>query len=295
MALGALGVATSGVFVALSGTSPGTATFFRCLLALPLVWPLACNERRHEGRLSWRGGAVAAGAGVLFAGDALLWTRAISEVGAGLTAVLVNAQVLLVPLLALLIDREPLSRAFLGIVPFMVAGIVLTGGVFETGVPGSAPAWGTIHAVLAALCYSGFLFLLRRNGQTGRAVQSYCGVLASAAIVALLVGALWSGIAVTPGWSALGWLVLTAAGSQVCGWLLVALASSQLSSMGGAALLLLTPVGALALAALVLGEQPTSAQLFGCALMLVGAYAASAPSSSWRWLTGPVRRVFGPS
>lgn len=295
MALGALGVATSGVFVAFSGTSPSTATFFRCLLALPLVWPLVCSERRHEGRLSWRGGAVAAGAGVLFAGDALLWTQAIFEVGAGLTAVLVNAQVILVPLLALLIDREPLARAFLGIVPFMVAGIVLTGGVFETGVPGSAPAWGTIHAILAALCYSGFLFLLRRNGQTGRAIQSYCGVLASAAVVALLVGSLWSGITVTPSWSALGWLALTAVGSQVCGWLLVALASSQLSSMASAALLLLTPVGALALAALALGEQTSLLQLFGCALMLTSAYAASASSSSWRWLTGPARRLLGTS
>ncbi|WP_179951544.1 hypothetical protein [Halopolyspora algeriensis] len=52
-------------------------------------------------------------------------------------------------------------------------------------------------------------------------------------------------------------------------------------------------LGALALAALVLGEQPTLLQLLGCALMLTSAYAASASSSSWRWFTGPVRRLLG--
>ncbi|SDP28832.1 EamA-like transporter family protein [Actinopolyspora xinjiangensis] len=295
MVLGALGVATSGVFVALSGTSPSTATFFRCLLALPLVWPLSHRERRREGRLPWRGGAVAAGAGALFAGDALLWTRAVFEVGAGLTAVLVNAQVLLVPALALLIDREPLPNAFLRTAPLMAAGIVLTGGVFDTGAAGSAPVRGTIHAILAALCYSGFLFLLRRNGRAGWAVQSYYGVLASAAIVALVLGTLWSDITVTPGWSALGWLGLTAAGSQVCGWLLIGLASPHLNSTTSATLLLLTPVGALALAALVLGERPSPLQLLGCALILASAYAASVPNSSRHQLTGLFRRLLGSS
>lgn len=276
MALGALGVATSGIFVGLSGTSPGTATFFRCLLALPLLRPLIGGERRHEGGLPWRRGAVAVVAGVLFAADAMWWTQAIFEVGAGVTAVLVNAQVVIVPLLSLLVDREPLRRGFVLVLPFMVVGIVLTGGVFDTGAAGSAPLRGTIHAVLAALCYSGFLFLLRRGGRTGQPVQSYHLVLVSA-VVAVITGAPWQGVTLPPGWAALGWLALTAVCGQVCGWLLIALAASHLDSTTSAAVLMLTPVGALALSALVLGEQPTVPQLLGCALVLASAYAASSP------------------
>ncbi|WP_034274444.1 hypothetical protein [Haloechinothrix halophila] len=52
-------------------------------------------------------------AGALFAAEALLWTQAIYQVGVGLSAVLVNTQVVMVPLLAVVIDREPLSRRFL--------------------------------------------------------------------------------------------------------------------------------------------------------------------------------------
>ncbi|MET9027051.1 DMT family transporter [Nocardia sp. NPDC004168] len=291
MAVGALGVATSGVFIDLSGVAPATATFFRCALALPLLWPLAGGERGREGALSWRQAAVAVTAGVLFAADALLWTRAIYEVGAGLTAVLVNAQVVIVPLLALLIDREPIRGAFLVVSPFLVAGILLTGGVFETGASGSDPVSGTVHAVLAALCYSAFLFLLRRGGHNGQVVQSYRVVLLSAAVV----GALWPGVTFTPGWAELGWLALTAVCGQIGGWLLIALATAHLSSTVSAAMLMLTPVGALALAAVVLGEQPTMLQLSGCALILVSAYAASTSGSGRRRITATVRKRLGDS
>ena len=275
MAIGAIGVSASSIFIDLSGTTPGTASFFRCALALPLLVVLARIERRQEGALSWRRWAVAVAAGVLFAGDALLWTQAIFEVGAGLSTVLVNAQVFIVPLLALLIDRERLRRAFLLMLPVMVVGILLTGGVFEAGSSGSNPTLGTIHAILAALCYSGFLFLLRRGGATGHVVESYGVVVAAAAAVSLGAGALWQGVTLAPGWAAVGWLALTAACGQVLGWLLVALATSHLPADVGAALLMLTPVGSLVLAALVLGQQPTWLQLIGCALVLASAYLAS--------------------
>ncbi|MGH3412576.1 MAG: DMT family transporter [Marmoricola sp.] len=285
MALGALGVSASAILIDLSGTSPGTATFFRCVLALPLLWPFATRERHRGGGLSSRRRLTAVAAGVLFAGDALLWTQAIYEVGAGLSTVLVNAQVVLVPLLALLVDREPVGGRFLLILPVMMAGILLTGGVFENGATGTNPTWGTIHAILAAVCYSGFLFLLRRGGHTGQAVQSYRDVVITAAVVALIAGALWQGVTLTPGWAATGWLALTALCGQVLGWLLVALATPHLSSTVGAALLMLTPVGALVLSALALGQYPTVLQILGCVLVLVSAYTASSPAPPWRTVT----------
>jgi len=52
-------------------------------------------------------------AGALFAGDMLLWTQAIGEVGAGLSTVLVNVQVVMVALLAWAVDREPVPHRFL--------------------------------------------------------------------------------------------------------------------------------------------------------------------------------------
>lgn len=56
----------------------------------------------------------------------------------GLSAVLVNTPVVMVPLLAVVLDRETLSRRFLLIRP--VTCTLRTGGVFETGATGSSPA-----------------------------------------------------------------------------------------------------------------------------------------------------------
>jgi drug/metabolite transporter (DMT)-like permease len=286
MAAGALGVSTSAVLIGISGASPGTATFYRCALAAVLLLPLVIYEWRREGAPTNRQRLYAPAAGLLFAGDALWWTQAIGEVGAGLSTVLVNAQVVIVPLLALAVDREPISRRFLAILPVMIIGIVLTGGVLEEGAGGSRPLAGTVHALLAAACYSGFLFLLRRGGSEGRIVQTYQYVVVSAALVSLGAGFLWNGMTLAPGWARFGWLVLVAFGGQVAGWLLVALATPRLPSEVGAALLMLTPIGALALGALVLGERPSPLQITGSAAILGGAYFTSRRANRAKPATG---------
>ncbi|MEV6290742.1 DMT family transporter [Streptomyces sp. NPDC051896] len=277
MAIGALCVSASAVLLDLAHTTPGTASFYRCVLALPALVALAGAEHRREGAPPRRRYALAFAAGVLFAGDMLLWTQAIAEVGAGLSTVLVNVQVVLVPLIAWAVDREPVPARFLGWLPLLLMGVVLTGGVLERRVSvGTDPRWGTAHAVLAAVCYSGFLYLLRRAGHRGQVRQTYTVVIASAAVVSLLAGPAWYGFDVTPGWRVLGWLLAVAVTSQVVGWLLVATASPKLASHVGAILLLLTPVGAVALGAVVLGERPTPLQLTGCVLILISAYFTTA-------------------
>lgn len=64
----------------------------------------------------------------------LWWTQAIPEVGAGLSTVLVNTQVAIVPLLAWLVDRERTGPRFLWALPVIIAGVMLAGGLFEHGV-----------------------------------------------------------------------------------------------------------------------------------------------------------------
>ncbi|MGW0228404.1 DMT family transporter [Actinopolymorpha singaporensis] len=275
LAAGALGVSGSAVLIDLSRTSPGTASFYRCLLALPLLAPLVALERRRSGVLSRRLHLFAVAAGVLFAGDMLLWTQAIAEVGAGLSTVLVNLQVVFVPLLAWLVDRERVTSRFLVVLPLLLVGVALTAGVVDGGAAGSRPVAGAVHAGLAALCYSGYLFLLRRGGHGGPVIAAYGDVIATAAVVSLVLGAVWHSVDLSPGWTAIGWLALVSVCGQVIGWLLVALASPRLPSHIGAVLLLFTPVGAVALGALVLHERPTAAQLLGCVLILGCGYFAS--------------------
>jgi drug/metabolite transporter (DMT)-like permease len=276
LGVGALCVSASAVLLGLADTTPATASAIRCLLALPVVGVLAARERCSVGRLSPRGYVSAAACGVMFAGDMLLWTQAIPEVGAGLSTVLVNAQVAVVPLLAWLVDREPVQRRFLFALPVVAVGVVMAGGVLEHGLSGTDPVRGTVHAVGAALCYSGFLFLLRRGGQAGQPMQTYAAVLVTAAAAAVAVGPWWHGLQLRPGWATMGWLVAVTVTGQLLGWLLVAYFTPKLPSEVGSALLLLTPVGAVLLGMVALAERPSTLQLAGCALIVVAGYAGTA-------------------
>lgn len=274
VAAGAVAVSATAIFVDLAGCQPGTASFYRCVLALPFLLPLAWSERRGtQGRsgtqrLGRRELLAAVLAGVLLAADMLLWTQAIYDVGAGISTVIVNVQVILVPLIALAIDREPITRLFLATLPVMVLGVLLAGGVLDHRVGGTHTVRGTVEAVLAALCYSGFLFLLRRSGRSTRMLQSYVVMIAATAAASCAGGALWHGFTFAPPLAALGWLALSAICGQVVGWLLIARAARKLTSESVSVLLLLTPIGSLVLGALVLGQRPTAKQLAGSLVIL---------------------------
>lgn len=274
LAFGALSLSASAIMLKLAATTPATATVARCLIALPVVIALAIPEWQRGGGFSRRGMLSAVSCGILFAADMLLWTQAIPEVGAGLSTVLVNTQVAVVPLLSWLVDREPVPRRFLLTLPALLAGVTLAGGMLEHGISGSDPTRGTLHAIGAALCYSGFLFLLRPGGRAGQPMQTYAIVLATSVVVAAAVGPWWHGLDPWPGSRAAGWLTLVAITGQLLGWLLVARLSARLPSTVSSALLLLMPVGAVALGAVVLGEHPSPLQLAGCALVLVAGYLA---------------------
>jgi drug/metabolite transporter (DMT)-like permease len=103
------------------------------------------------------------------------------------------------PSWALVLDREPISRRFLAALPVMIVGIVLTGGVLEAGTGGSDALAGTVRAILAAVCYSGFLYLLRRGGGQGQVIQNYLVVVGTSAVVAMCAGPFWGGLTFTPG------------------------------------------------------------------------------------------------
>ncbi|MFG1793397.1 DMT family transporter [Nocardia sp. NPDC049149] len=274
--IGALAVSTTGVFVALAQAPTVVSTFYRCALAVPVLVAVAWWETRRNGLLDRREAWLAIACGVFFAADMFLWGTAVLEAGAGLTTVLVNVQVVVVPLVAYLVDRELPGRRMVFALPVMVVGLIAASGVLQQGTTGHNPMLGAVHAILAGVCYSGFLFLLRRSGRQGRTMQTY----AIAIVIPALAGLGWGllrGLSSTlhVDGPALGWLALTALTGQGIGWLLIARYSHRVPSGVNATLLLLTPVGALLLGAVILGERPALLQIVGSALILAAAYGVS--------------------
>ena len=206
-----------------------------------------------------------------------LWAESVATVGAGVSTVLVNVQVVILPLLAFLVLGERVRRTFVLAVPVMLGGVALAGGLVggADAVSGPAPVRGTITALIAAAAYAGYLLLVRLGAGPGQRFTPVALATVAAAATSFLLGSVWQGIDLAPGWVALGWLALLAVVGQVVGWVLIASALPRLASSTGASILLLQPVGAVLLAMLVLGERPGVLQLVGCAVV-IGAVAVAA-------------------
>jgi drug/metabolite transporter (DMT)-like permease len=80
-----------------------------------------------------------------------------------------------------------------------------------------------------------------------------------------------------PAWPGAGWLILLALSSQVLGWLLIMFSLPRLPAAMMSLTLAITPVGTIALAALILGESPSALQLSGVVIVLVALLAATSP------------------
>jgi drug/metabolite transporter (DMT)-like permease len=286
--LGASCIAFSGIFYRYADVPPSTATFFRCLYGLPLLALVAWFEFRRYGPLPASRVRLAAIAGVFFAGDLTFWHHAIEAVGAGLSTVLGNLQVLVVGIVAWLVFGERPSRAVLVSLPIVLLGVVLISGLVGGGAYGANPPLGVIFGLLTALCYAGYLLVIRRSGRdVRRPVTPVAYSTFATAIVALFVGAPLGELELVPMWPSHGWLALYGVTSQFLGYVLISMSLPRLPAVLTSIILLVQPVMSVILAMVLLGEAPSALQLLGVVLVVGGIAAATLPLARLRSALAP--------
>jgi len=274
--LGAATISSSAVLVTLSGASPVSTAFYRAALALPVLIALAALEQRRYGPRPLGQRVRAAVAGVFLAVDLILWAHAIADVGAGVATVLGNLQVLFVAGFAWALWHERPSRSVAFALPVVMLGVVLVSGLIGTPVAGLHPFAGIWYGIGTSIAYAGYLLTLRRSSTPSAHVAApVAEATAGAASAALVFGLVFGGLGLDPLWPAIGWLTALALLSQTAGWLLITSSLPRLPAAVSSLMLLLQPAASLALAAIVLGQQPTLLQVVGAMLTCGGALAAS--------------------
>ncbi len=199
------------------------------------------------------------------------------EAGAGIATVLVNVQVLLMPLLVLLVERirpEPVTWV---LAPMMLLGVGLAGGLGSASVGTSPTTIGVVLGVAAGAGYTGYLYLLRRGavGQNHWPITVLCTACGSAAVTAMIVGVVAGVLSMPTSAEAWALIVVLALVSQLLAFVLINRGVVGLPHSTSGVLLLLPSVFALSLAAVVLDQIPSLSQVIGCAVILTGAaYAA---------------------
>ena len=274
---GALAISFSGILFRVAHVSPTTGALFRCLYALPVLWPLARLEDRRYGPRPVRQRVLAWIAGLVFAVDLVAWHQGIEEVGAGLATVLGNLQVVLVGVLAWMILRERPSNRALAAIPVALIGVIFISGAFENGAYGRNPGLGVAYGILTALAYSAFLLGLREgNRDLRRPARPLFDATLTCALACIPVGLVWGNLDWVPDWKAQGYLLLLALSSQALGWLLISISLPRLPAALTSVLLTFQPVLSVLFAWAILDESPSALQLGGVALVLSGLLIVSA-------------------
>ena len=275
---GAMCIAFSGIFYRWSEVSAETGAMYRALFGLPFLAVIALGERRRFGPMPRRNRRLAAIAGLFFAGDLIFWHHAIEAVGAGLATVLANLQVIVVGLVAWLLLGERPSRSVLIALPVVLAGVVLISGVVGAGAYGADPGLGVVLGLLTAVCYAGYLLVIRGVARDLRRPAGPVTVsTAATAVAAAGVGAVFGTLDLTPGPSSLFWLALLGITAQFGGSLLIAVSLPRLPAVLTSIILLSQPVVTVGLAMVLLGEAPSIPQLVGVVLVIGGIALATVP------------------
>jgi drug/metabolite transporter (DMT)-like permease len=269
--LGATCIAFSGIFYRWAEVTPSTGTVFRALFGLPLLGLVAWLEHRRYGGLPTRTVRLALLAGVLFAGDLTFWHHAIAYVGVGLATVLANLQVIIVGVVAWLAFGERPSRNTFVALPIVLLGVALISGAIGGRAFGADPGLGVVLGLACALCYAGYLLIIRRGGRDLRRPAGPVAIATvSTAAVAALVGVIVGDLDPTPAPASLAWLAILGLTSQSLGYLLISLSLSRLPAVLTSIILLAQPVMTVVLGIVLLHEAPTANQLLGVVLVIGG-------------------------
>lgn len=277
---------------ALGGTSllissiaadPIVIAALRCLLAVPMLLPMILWELRRVDRAASLPRRTVVGAllaGLALGVDYSFWNTSIGAVGPGIATVLLNIQLVMLPLIAWLSEGTRPMRQLALIIPLMLAGVALTAGVLDVDL-GRLRLGGVLAGLAAGTAYAVYLAVIRRTAPatTRPAPFTVLGLVCLAAGLAATTASLVTGGFAVPA-SPLVWgqlLGLALLGQVVVFWCLN-VGMTGVSETTTSTLLLLPGVFALLLSAVLLHETPTPTQLLGCAAIIGGAWWAAQAS-----------------
>ena len=273
LALGVVSVSFAAIFIRLA-EAPALviATYRLCLASLfvgPAAWIHSKQELLYLAKNNLTPTLVS---GAFLALHFALWIASLSYTTVASSVVLVTINPVFVALASYFLFHEKLNKqTILGIGVCFIGAILISYGDWRVG---PRPLFGDLLALLGALAIAGYFLIGRKLRQTTGLLSYACLVYGSAAL-ALLASTLAFGYRLF-GYSTTTYVMfgLLALVPQLLGHLSLNWSLRFVSATLVATAVLGEPVGATALAFVMLGEVPTISQIAGGILVLVGIFVA---------------------
>ena len=160
----------------------------------------------------------------------------------------------------------------------MLAGVVLISGAIGADAYGANPGLGVALGIGTAVCYAGYLLVIRRGGRDPRRPAGPVAVATVFVVLAAsLAGRVVGDLDLAPPLASLAWLAILGVTSQSAGYLLISISLPRLPAVTTSIILLAQPVMTVVLSMALLGEAPSATQLVGVAMVIGGIAIATVP------------------
>jgi drug/metabolite transporter (DMT)-like permease len=269
LALGAVAMGASPVFVRLAEVGPYASAFWRTFLALPFLFAWARLEPQGQ---PLRFDSSILLCGLLFTGDLFFWHLAILGTTVANATFLATTAPIWVVLVGFLLRTETLGFSTLaGLALCLGGGAALIGESY-----GFAPhrQWGDLCGLATSVFFGLYVLAVRHaRGRHGAGRLIFLSTAVTAACLLVVALALEPRL-LPQSASGLAALLALAVVSQVGGQGLVAVALGSLPATFSSLVIFLEAIAAAVFGWLVLGEALGVVQIVGGALILIGIWVA---------------------
>lgn len=277
LALGAVAMGASPIFVRLADVGPFASAFWRMALAIPFLWFWFGWERRRvvakdrsQELVKHRGAILVLG--FLFAGDLFFWHLAIHNTSVANATLLATMTPIIVTLGAWLVLKETVNARIFAGVALGIAGASLLVGASARFNPENLT--GDIYGLVTSFFFGTYVLTMSwaRRRLSAAETMFYPSIVTAAL---LLVAALALDDRLLPTtWQGAAALLALALISHVGGQGLTAYALGMLPAIFSSLVIFVEALAAVILAWLVLSEAVSLWQTVGGLFLLAGIYAA---------------------
>ena len=273
LAFGAMLIGFAPIFVKLSMLSSSAISFYRMFLALPFLFLLnyILNKKFFFRVKNKKTILYAAFASLAFTTDLTLWHFSMDITSVSNATIIVNSAPIFVAILSFIFFKERLTKGFL--LSFLVTYIGIVGLIYFSNNYVNGKLLGDILCLIAAFFYGVYLLVIARLGKENSLniifyTTFFCCLFS---IIPMMI----EGGNLVPS-SSFEWLnlILMAFLCQFGGQYFITHAIGKISASGASIGLLMQPLTATILAAIIFSEILTSLQILFALISLFGIYLA---------------------
>ena len=241
---GAFLISFSPVFVNLVDIDPTVSGFYRMLfgsIALFIIYLIKNNENPLRKNISK---FIVLGA-IFFSLDLWFWHRSVIYVGPGLSTLLANFQILILPFLALIFFNQKTQRIQIFSIFLGLLGLFLITGQ-SWDIAGNNYKLGVLFGLLTAISYAGYIISMKRIDHNAAVNSDPIFNLLFVSLISAGLLFLFSIIEQVPleikSSSELIWMICYGLFSHVIGWLFILNGLQKISAVTAGIILLTQPI-----------------------------------------------------